>query len=143
MSKATVALVTGCFDLLHYGHFKFLHFAKSQADTLIIALESDEFLKRQKGPSRPLFSQKIRRYCLLELKSVNRVISLPAQVNYLKLLQKINPDYLIISSNDSNYKEKYQICRQLGIKLLIFPRLKKYSTTNLTSLTIPKSAKNF
>lgn len=131
MPKPTIALVTGCFDLLHYGHFKFLNFAKSQADTLIVAIESDTFLKNHKGPSRPLFSQKIRKFCLEQVKSVDKIISLPSQVNYLKLLQKIHPDFLIISSNDSNYKEKHQICSQLGIKLIIFPRLKKYSTSKI------------
>jgi len=134
MPKPTVALVTGCFDLLHYGHFKFLKFAKSHSDTLIIGLESDQFLQKHKGPSRPLFTQKIRKYCLEQLKSVDKVIYIPNHANYLKLLQKINPALLIISSNDSKYKEKYQICQQLGIKLIIFPRLKKYSTSKIISL---------
>lgn len=133
MPKPTIALVTGCFDLLHYGHFKFLNFAKSQTDILIVALESDQFLKKHKGTSRPLFSQKIRKYCLEQVKSVDKVISLPSSPNYLKLLQKVKPDFLIISSNDSNYKEKHQICQQLGIKLIVFPRLKTYSTSKIIS----------
>jgi len=133
MPKATVALVSGCFDLLHYGHFKFLEFAKSHADTLIIALESDQSLKKHKGSSRPLFSQKIRHFCLSQVKSVNQIISLPPHPNYLKLLQKIHPDFLVISSNDAKYKEKHQICQQLNIKLIIFPRLKKYSTSQITT----------
>jgi len=139
MQKATTALVTGCFDLLHYGHFKFLNFAKSKADTLIVALESDQFLEKHKGSSRPLFSQKIRRFCLSQVKSVDKIISLPPRVNYLKLLQKTHPDFLIISSNDSNYKEKHQICSQLGIKLIIFPRLKNYSTTRIISSDFSES----
>jgi D-beta-D-heptose 7-phosphate kinase/D-beta-D-heptose 1-phosphate adenosyltransferase len=129
MPKTTLALVTGCFDLLHYGHLKFLNFAKSKADQLIVGLESDEFIKEHKGPSRPLFSQKIRKYCLEQIKNVDKVALIPNHTNYLKLLQKISPDFLIISSNDSKYNEKHQICQQLGIKLIIFPLLKKYSTT--------------
>lgn len=139
MSKTTIALVTGCFDLLHYGHFKFLNFAKSQADTLVVALESDTFLKKHKGTSRPLFTQKIRKYCLGQVKSVNQVISLSSHPNYVKLLQKVKPDFLIISSNDANYKIKHQICQQLGIKLIIFPRLKNYSTTKIISSDTPES----
>lgn len=139
MSKTTTALVTGCFDLLHYGHFKFLNFAKSQADTLIVALESDAFLKKHKGTSRPLFSQKIRKYCLEQVKSVDQVISLSSHPDYVKLLQKIKPDFLIISSNDTYYKEKHQICQQLGVKLIIFPRLKNYSSTKIISSDTPES----
>jgi cytidyltransferase-like protein len=133
MPKATVALVTGCFDLLHYGHFKFLKFAKSQADTLIVGLESDDFLKNRKGPARPLFSQKIRKFCLSQVNSVDKIVYIPNHVNYLKLLQKIHPDYLVISSNDAFYQQKKHICQQLGIKLIIFPRLKNYSTTSITT----------
>jgi D-beta-D-heptose 7-phosphate kinase/D-beta-D-heptose 1-phosphate adenosyltransferase len=139
MPKPTIALVTGCFDLLHYGHFKFLNFAKSQANTLIVAVESDQFLKKHKGTSRPLFSQKIRKYCLQQLKIVDQVISLHSSPNYLKLLQKVKPDFLIISSNDSNYKQKHQICQQLGIKLIVFPRLKNYSTTKIIVSNIVES----
>jgi cytidyltransferase-like protein len=133
MPKPTTALVTGCFDLLHYGHFKFLNFAKSKADTLVVAVESDNFLKNHKGTSRPFFSQKIRGYCLEQLKTVDQVISLPPHPDYLKLLKKVHPAFLIISSNDSFYKEKHQICQQLGIKLIIFPRLKNYSSTKIIS----------
>ena len=139
MSKPTVALVTGCFDLLHYGHFKFLKFAKSKATTLIVALESDAFLKKNKGPSRPLFSQKNRLFCLSQIKSVDQIIPLSKNTNYLKLLQNLHPDFLIISSNDSKYKEKHQICQQLDIKLIIFPRLKNYSTSKIISSDILES----
>lgn len=133
MPKSTIALVTGCFDLLHLGHFKFLEFAKSKAGTLIVALESDQYIRDKKGLPRPFFPQKVRQYNLLQLKNVDQVISLSKHTNYLKLLQKIKPDFLIISSNDSNYKEKHQVCQQLNIKLIVFPRLKKYSTTKLIS----------
>jgi D-beta-D-heptose 7-phosphate kinase/D-beta-D-heptose 1-phosphate adenosyltransferase len=133
MQKLSVALVTGCFDLLHFGHFKFLEFAKSQADTLIVALEGDQFLKKHKGPSRPLFSRKIRKYCLQQIKSVDKIILVPNNANYFKLLQKLNPNFLIISSNDKNYKEKHQICQKLNIKLVIFPRLISYSTSKIIS----------
>lgn len=139
MPKPTIALVTGCFDLLHYGHFKFLEFAKSQADILIVALESDQYIKNKKGLSRPLFSQKIRQYNLSQLKTINQVLCLEKHPNYIKLLQKIRPNFLIISSNDSKYKEKYQICHSLGIKIKIFPRLKKYSSSQIISLDTAES----
>jgi len=139
MSKNSIALVTGCFDLLHYGHLKFLKFAKSKTDHLIVGLESDQFLKENKGPHRPLFSQDIRRFCLKQLKSVDQIISLPTHPNYLKILQILKIDTLIISSNDKYYKQKHQICQQLGIKLIVFPRLKKYSTSKIIDENIVAS----
>lgn len=133
MTKPTIALVTGCFDLLHFGHLKFLDFAASKADTLVIGLESDQFIKDHKGPTRPIFSQKIRKYCLTQIKNVDQIISISKNTNYLYLLKKIHPDFLIISSNDSKYKEKHQICQKLDIKLIVFPRLKNFSTSKIIS----------
>lgn len=136
MSKATLALVTGCFDLLHYGHLKFLSFAKSKADILVVALESDEFLKKHKGALRPLFTQKIRHFCLSKIKDVDKIVNIPYPVNYLKLLQKIKPNCLVISSNDQYFTQKKLICQKLNIDLIVFPRLKKYSTSNILSSNI-------
>ena len=138
MPKESLALVTGCFDLLHYGHLKFLNFAATKADHLIVGLESDKFIKEHKGSSRPIFSQKKRKYCLEQLKIVNKVILIPNHSNYLKLLQKIDPHFLIISSNDSYYKEKHQICQQLGIKLIIFPKIKNHSTSLIIASNTPE-----
>jgi len=137
MKKPTVALVTGCFDLLHYGHLSFFQFARSQADTLVVALESDQYLRDHKGPSRPLFSQKERLYCLQQIKTVSQVIPLDDSPNYIKLLQKTKADCLVISSNDSNYNEKYRICQKFGVRLVVFPRLKKFSTSKITVSDIP------
>jgi len=141
MPKATLALVTGCFDLLHYGHLKFLTFAKSKADILVVALESDEFLKKHKGALRPLFTQKIRHFCLSKIKDVDKIIDLSNDVNYLKLLQKLKPNCLVISSNDQYYSQKKLICQKLNIDLIIFPRLKKYSTSGLLTNTTFQSKK--
>lgn len=139
MAKPTLALVTGCFDLLHYGHFKFLSFAASKADKLIVALESDKYLKTNKGSARPLYNQKIRKYNLEQIKSIDEVICIKKPTNYLKLLQKIKPNSLIISSNDPKYKIKKQICQELKINLIVFPRLRQYSTCKIISSYISES----
>lgn len=139
MKRPSIALVTGCFDLLHYGHLKFLDFAASKADTLILGLESDQFIKDHKGPSRPIFSQKFRKYCLSQIKSVDQIIPIPKNISYFRLLKKIHPDFLIISSNDSKYKEKHQICQKLDIKLIVFPRLKNFSSSNFIASSIVES----
>ncbi len=139
MAKPTLALVTGCFDLLHYGHFKFLSFAASKADKLIVALENDNYLKTNKGPYRPLFTQKIRKYNLEQIKFVDQVVCIKNPTNYIKLLQKIRPNILIISSGDPKYKIKKQICQELKINLIVFPRLKQYSTSKIISSDIFES----
>jgi rfaE bifunctional protein nucleotidyltransferase chain/domain len=49
-----VVLADGCFDLLHVGHVRYLRAAKALGDILVLALNSDESVKRVKGEGRPL-----------------------------------------------------------------------------------------
>ena len=53
-------LVGGCFDLIHYGHIVFLKEARKQGDYLIVALESDDNVKKYKGENRPVHKQSER-----------------------------------------------------------------------------------
>jgi rfaE bifunctional protein nucleotidyltransferase chain/domain len=49
-----VVFTNGCFDLLHKGHVTYLERARAQGDLLVVALNSDESVKRLKGADRPL-----------------------------------------------------------------------------------------
>ena len=49
----TVGFANGCFDLLHVGHIRYLKDAKKNCDVLIVALNTDESVKRLKGEGRP------------------------------------------------------------------------------------------
>ena len=79
--KQKLVLAGGCFDLLHIGHITFLEKAKAQGDALFVLLESDEAIKKQKGPNRPLNSQTNRALVLSKLSLVDFVIKLPTKTN--------------------------------------------------------------
>ncbi len=49
----TIGFANGCFDLLHVGHIRYLKDAKANCDILIVALNTDESVKRLKGEGRP------------------------------------------------------------------------------------------
>ena len=70
-------LVGGCFDILHFGHTRFLKKAKSFGDFLIVLLESDKHIKRLKGKNRPINNFMQRKEVLLSLKFVDKVIKVP------------------------------------------------------------------
>jgi rfaE bifunctional protein nucleotidyltransferase chain/domain len=50
----TIVFTNGCFDLLHVGHVRYLRGAKALGDVLVLALNSDDSVRRLKGPERPL-----------------------------------------------------------------------------------------
>jgi rfaE bifunctional protein nucleotidyltransferase chain/domain len=50
----TVVFSNGCFDLLHVGHIRYLVGAAAEGDILVAAINSDESIRKLKGPSRPV-----------------------------------------------------------------------------------------
>ena len=57
-----VLFCNGCFDLMHAGHAHFLEYCMLYADhrnvNLVIAVDSDEKVRQDKGPNRPYFPKK-------------------------------------------------------------------------------------
>ncbi|BBH70848.1 bifunctional protein HldE [Actinoplanes sp. OR16] len=70
----TVVATGGCFDLLHTGHLATLRAARSLGDCLVVCLNSDDSVRRLKGPERPLNSQVDRARLLAALDCVDAVV---------------------------------------------------------------------
>ena len=49
-----IVFTNGCFDLLHVGHIRYLQQARRMGDLLVVGVNSDESVRRLKGPSRPV-----------------------------------------------------------------------------------------
>ena len=60
-----IVFCNGCFDVLHVGHVRYLEAAKALGDLLIVAVNSDEQVRKQKGEDRPLMPQDQRSACAL------------------------------------------------------------------------------
>lgn len=72
-SNRRVVTTNGCFDILHVGHVRYLQAAKRLGDILIVGVNSDASVRRLKGPTRPLVSEKDRALVLAALASVDYV----------------------------------------------------------------------
>jgi rfaE bifunctional protein nucleotidyltransferase chain/domain/rfaE bifunctional protein kinase chain/domain len=70
----TVVATGGCFDLLHIGHLGTLRAARGLGDCLVVCLNSDDSVRRLKGPGRPLTSQHDRSRILEALDCVDAVV---------------------------------------------------------------------
>jgi rfaE bifunctional protein nucleotidyltransferase chain/domain len=67
----------GCFDLLHLGHVRYLQEARNLGDFLILALNSDESVRKLKGPTRPLVTEQERAEILAALTCIDYVTIFP------------------------------------------------------------------
>ena len=87
----TLALANGCFDILHVGHVRLLREASSAADLLVVALNTDESVHRNKGPGRPHITLTERMEIIAALKGVHAVTSFP-EPTAENLLEALRPD---------------------------------------------------
>ncbi len=84
----------GCFDILHSGHIQYLNEAKSLGDYLIIGLNSDDSVKRLKGPKRPINDELERKFILENIKAVDEVIIFDEDTP-MELIKKVKPTILV------------------------------------------------
>lgn len=134
--KKTV-LVGGCFDLLHFGHVSFLNEAKSHGDWLIVALESDESVKKMKGDARPIHSQVQRKTMLESLSCVDEVMLLPpmrGDRDYYEMIRKMKPSVIAITEGDPLTLKKTEQAKEIGAELVVVPKVHTPSTSQLAKL---------
>ena len=89
-----IVFTNGCFDLIHVGHVLYLESAASLGDILIVGLNSDDSVRRLKGPTRPINNQLNRSIVLAGLSSIDAVIIFEED-DPLHLIKKICPDILV------------------------------------------------
>lgn len=70
----TVVFTNGCFDILHVGHVRALEAARAFGDILIVGVNSDESVRRLKGPLRPIVPERERAEMLAALEAVSYVV---------------------------------------------------------------------
>jgi rfaE bifunctional protein nucleotidyltransferase chain/domain len=92
--KGRVAFTNGVFDLLHSGHVDVLCAARQTADALIVGINSDESVRRLKGPTRPVRSDAERAYVLAALECVDLVVVFPEDTP-LNLVKHLKPDVIV------------------------------------------------
>lgn len=131
-----LVLVGGCFDILHLGHVRFLKAAKKHG-VVIVALESDENLKKYKGLARPIHQQAERAEVLASLDTVDYIIILPSfttDQDYFDLTKTVSPDVIVVTAGDPQLANKQKQAKMVGGKLITIPKIKTPSTSQLVKL---------
>jgi D-beta-D-heptose 7-phosphate kinase / D-beta-D-heptose 1-phosphate adenosyltransferase len=126
-SDEIIVFTNGCFDLLHDGHMYLLNECNKLGDKLVVAINSDESVKRLKGEQRPIQSENERKNNLLDLDIVDKVIIFNDDTPY-RVLEEIRPD-ILVKGDEYNYDDI--VGRDLVKKVVRIPMLEGFSTTNL------------
>ncbi len=93
-----LVFTNGCFDLLHWGHIKFLEESHRLGDILIVALDTDDSVRRVKGQCRPVIHEGQRLRMLAALEAVDYV-TVFSSGQLPEILAALKPDVLTKGSN--------------------------------------------
>tara|TARA_Y200000002_G_scaffold380440_1_gene391918 strand:- start:1336 stop:1725 length:390 start_codon:yes stop_codon:yes gene_type:complete len=89
-----IVFTNGCFDILHRGHVELLKHCKSIGDKVYVGLNSDDSVKKLKGPRRPYNAQMDRKLILESIRFVDEVCIFDEETPY-ELIKKIKPDIIV------------------------------------------------
>ncbi len=89
-----VVFTNGCFDLIHAGHVDYLIKAKEMGDAMILALNTDDSIRRIKGEKRPILKQDERAFIVGNLKPVDYVTFFDEDTPE-QIIKDIVPDVLV------------------------------------------------
>lgn len=89
-----IGFTNGVFDLLHSGHIRYLQQARSLADILIVGLNADESVRRNKGPARPINRQEERAEVVAALACVDAVVIFEEDTPDA-IIRLVQPDVLV------------------------------------------------
>lgn len=129
--RKSVVFTNGVFDILHRGHIEYLAKAAALGDLLVIGLNTDESVKRIKGPSRPFVDQDSRAFNLAAITFVSAVIFFNEDTPY-NLIKTIQPNFLV---KGGDYKPEeivgYDIVKAKGGQIITMPLVEGYSSTRI------------
>jgi len=126
----TLVFTNGCFDILHAGHVDYLSFARQQGDALVIGLNSDASVKRNKGEDRPINGQDDRAYVLAALEVVDYVVIFDDD-EPAPLIADIIPDILVKGEDWAHYVSGREVVEANGGKVVLAKLVEGRSTTGV------------
>jgi D-glycero-beta-D-manno-heptose 1-phosphate adenylyltransferase len=126
----TVVFTNGCFDVLHAGHLDYLLFARKQGDRLMVGLNSDASVRRNKGEERPVVNENERQRLLAALEAVDGV-TLFDEDEPRALIETLLPDVLVKGADWSHYVSGREAVEANGGRVVLAPLTPGRSTTDL------------
>jgi len=129
--RKKIVFTNGCFDILHYGHVKYLQKCRSLGQALIVGVNSDSSVKKIKPKGRPVTGQKERAAIVSALQCVDYV-TIFSEITPEKNIKIIAPDIL---AKGADWQKKDIVGRSVvekkGGRVVSVPFVKGFSTTRI------------
>ena len=125
MSK--IVWTNGTFDILHPGHMQLFKVARSLGDKVIVATDTDEKIKKDKGDHKPVNDLKYRVAMLESIKYIDVVLTFGDRPELEGLIQLYNPDILLLG-DDWRYGDV--VGREYAKEVRFLPRVGGYASSN-------------
>jgi rfaE bifunctional protein nucleotidyltransferase chain/domain len=123
-----LVFTNGCFDIVHRGHVTYMNFARAQGDALIVGVNSDASVKRNKGDLRPINPQEDRAYVLASLRAVDYVVIFDAK-EPKDLIAEILPHVLVKGKDWAHYVSGREVVEANGGTVVLADMVDGKSTT--------------
>ncbi len=134
-----IVLTSGTFDLFHIGHAQYLEKAKELGDILIVGVDSDEKVKKRKGPQRPIVPEDERVLILSHVRHADVITLKGANDPHNHLIQIVAPDILVLSKSTKHDDEAVaQKARYCGEIVLLEPQAETSTSAKLRLIQIQK-----
>jgi D-glycero-beta-D-manno-heptose 1-phosphate adenylyltransferase len=128
-----IVLANGCFDVLHVGHIRYLAGARSEGDLLIVGVNSDAQVRKQKGDGRPILPAAQRAEIVAALESVN-FVTVFDEPTVKELLLALKPD---VHAKGTDYTvdtvPEREVVKSYGGRVAIVGDPKDHSTSEILS----------
>ena len=126
-----IVFTNGCFDILHFGHLKYLSQASDLGTKLIVGLNTDASVKKLKGNGRPINDEKARAYMLASFSFIDAVITFGADTPY-ELIKQVKPN-ILVKGGDYNPEEivGFDIVTQNKGKVVTLTFVEGFSSTSI------------
>jgi len=134
-----IVFTNGVFDILHRGHVEYLTYARSLGDALVVGINTDDSVRRIKGPARPINTLDDRMFVLRHLDVVDFVVPFDEDTP-LELIKFLEPD-ILVKGADYELDEIVgrEIVEKRGGKVVRAPLKEGYSTTKLIKKIVEMS----
>jgi len=126
-----IVLTSGCFDVLHVGHVRYLRQARRLGDLLVVGINSDDSVRTLKGPERPINSMADRAEILAALSCVD-LVTIFSELTPHRLIELTRPD-VFVKGGDYRLEDlpERELVEALGGRVVIVDHVRGASTTSL------------